>query len=120
MFTAVAIFGLTQIGFGLSRSFLLSFLFLFLSGAADVVSVVIRQTLVQLETPSSMRGRVSAVNLIFISASNELGEFESGVAAHWLGLIPAVVCGGVGTIIVALVWAGLFPSLRKLDELKAG
>ncbi len=120
MFASVAIFGLTQIGFGLSTNFLLSFVLLFISGAADVVSVVIRQTLVQLETPSEMRGRVSAVNLIFISASNELGEFESGVAAHWLGLVPSVVIGGIGTIVVAGVWARLFPSLRNLDELKPG
>ncbi len=120
MFIAVAIFGLTQVGFGLSRDFLLSFVLLFVSGAADVVSVVIRQTLVQLETPPAMRGRVSAVNLIFISASNELGEFESGFTAQYMGLVPAVVFGGVGTICIALLWARLFPSLRRLDELKPG
>jgi MFS family permease len=118
MFAAVVIFGITQIGFGLSRNFLLSFAFLLVSGAADVVSVVIRQTLVQLETPSAMRGRVSAVNLIFISASNELGEFESGLTAHWMGLVPAVVLGGVGTIVIALLWARLFPGLRRLDALR--
>lgn len=119
MFWAVAVFGLCQVGFGLSHSFLFSFVMLFVSGAADVVSVVVRQTLVQLETPSEMRGRVSAVNLIFISASNELGEFESGLTAHWMGLVPAIVFGGIGTIAVAALWSRLFPELRALGDLRA-
>ena len=88
-----------------------------LSGAADMVSVVIRQTLVQLETPDEMRGRVSAVNTIFIGASNQLGEFESGVTAEWLGPVTSVVVGGVGTLLVAAAWLRLFPSLAHRDRM---
>ena len=96
MFIAVALFGLATIGFGLSQSFPLSIAFLISLGACDMISVVVRQTLVQALTPPGMRGRVSAVNVIFIGASNELGEFESGTLAHFIGAVPTVVVGGVG------------------------
>ena len=119
MFVCVALFGLMTIVFGLSRSFLLSLAALTLLGAADMVSVVVRQTLVQVNTPDEKRGRVSAVNSIFIGASNQLGEFESGVTAAWLGAVPAAVLGGVGTLVVVFLWAFLFPSLRRADRLDA-
>jgi hypothetical protein len=92
---------------------------LFLIGASDTISVIVRSTMLQLSTPDEMRGRVSAVNMVFIGASNEVGQFESGITAQWLGAVPAVVLGGVGTILVVLVWAGMFPSLRNLDRLNA-
>ena len=117
LFACVALFGGMTIVFGLSHSFLLSLAALAILGAADMVSVVIRQTLVQISTPDEMRGRVSAVNSIFIGASNQLGEFESGTTASWLGVVPAVVLGGVGTIVVVALWALLFPSLRRADRL---
>jgi hypothetical protein len=91
---------------------------LFLVGAADMVSVVVRGVLIQIETPDEMRGRVNAVDMIFIGASNELGEFESGLAAQWLGAVPAVVLGGVGTIVVTVLWTWMFPELRNADKLK--
>jgi len=97
----------------------LSLVALVVAGAADMVSVVVRSALVQLETPDAMRGRVSAVNMVFIGASNELGEFESGVTAQWLGAVPAVVLGGVGTLVVVAVWAWRFPRLRAVDRLRA-
>ncbi|EAU67148.1 hypothetical protein STIAU_0499, partial [Stigmatella aurantiaca DW4/3-1] len=102
--------------FGLSRHLVLSLVALVVLGAADMVSVVIRQTLVQLATPAEMRGRVSAVNMVFIGASNELGDFESGATAQWLGVVPAVVAGGVGTCGVVLLWAWLFPALRRISR----
>ena len=114
---AVGIYGLSMMAFGASTSFGLSMLALAVSGAADMVSVVVRQTLVQLETPDAMRGRVSAVNSVFIGASNQLGEFESGVTAAWLGPIGSVVLGGVGTLAVAIAWWRLFPSLAERDRL---
>lgn len=117
MFAAVAIFGVATIVFGLSRSVWISLVALFVAGAADMISVVVRSTLVQIATPAAMRGRVSAVNLLFIGASNELGQFESGVTAQWMGAVPAVVFGGVGTLVVVAVWAWRFPQLRKLDRL---
>jgi MFS family permease len=117
MFFAVIVFGLATIAFAFSRSVWLSMVFLVILGSADVVSVVIRSTLVQLETPDEMRGRVSAVNVLFIGTSNQLGEFESGITASWFGLVPATVFGGVGSIVVALIWMRLFPGLRKLDDL---
>jgi hypothetical protein len=89
-------------------------------GAADVVSVVIRSSLVQVRTPDAMRGRVAAVNLLFIGSSNQLGEFESGTLAALVGAVPAVVIGGVGTLVVAALWMALFPRLRKLDAIGAG
>jgi MFS family permease len=119
MFQAVALFGLATIVFGLSTSFPLSLACLFVLGAADMVSVVIRQTLVQLETPDGMRGRVAAVNSVFIGASNELGEFESGAVAALIGTVPSVVVGGAGTLVVAALWARWFPELRDRDRLAA-
>jgi len=117
MFVSVALFGVATIVFGISSHFGVSLVALVVSGAADMVSVFVRQTLVQLRTPDAMRGRVSAVNLVFVGASNEFGEFESGVTAAWLGVVPAVVAGGVGTCLVVLVWAILFPALRNIDRL---
>lgn len=103
--------------FGVSRSIWLSLGALAVLGAADVVSVVIRSSLVQMRTPEAMRGRVSAVNALFIGTSNQLGEFESGVTAALFGTVPAVMVGGLGTIAVALLWLRLFPSLRKISSL---
>ncbi len=117
MFQAVALFGVATIAFGLSKDFLLSLGCLTVLGAADMVSVVIRQTLVQAETPNVMRGRVSAVNAVFIGASNELGEFESGTVAALIGTVPTVVLGGAGTLLVAALWARWFPALRTRDRL---
>jgi MFS family permease len=117
MFGGVAVFGVATLAFGLSRSFTLSLLALVLVGAADMVSVFVRSALVQLATPDAMRGRVSAVNMVFIGASNELGEFESGVTAQWLGAVPSVVLGGIGTLIVVAIWAWRFPALRRIDRL---
>ncbi len=114
---AVAVFGLCTIVFGLSTDFVLSLIALAVSGAADMVSVVVRQTLVQLETPDAMRGRVSAVNSIFIGASNQLGEFESGAMAALIGPVGSVVLGGVGTLAVALAWFRLFPTLAQRDRM---
>ena len=116
---AVALYGVAMVVFGLSTAVWLSLLALAVSGAADMVSVVIRQTLVQLETPDDMRGRVSAVNAIFIGASNQLGEFESGVTAAWWGAVASVVAGGVGTIVVVGAWFRLFPALAGRDRLVA-
>ncbi|WP_408647899.1 MFS transporter [Xenophilus arseniciresistens] len=116
---AVGVFGLCMVVFGLSTSFWLSLAALAVSGAADMVNVVIRQTLVQLETPDAMRGRVSAVNGIFIGASNQLGEFESGATAALLGPVGSVVAGGMGTVAVALAWFRLFPALAQRDRLSA-
>ncbi len=120
MFAAVIVFGIATIAFGLSRSLPLSIASMVVLGAADVVSVVVRSTLVQLGTPEEMRGRVSAVNLLFIVTSNQLGEFESGGLAALIGTTPAVVAGGLGTLAVALLWMRLFPSLRRLDRLEPG
>ncbi|MDE2464992.1 MAG: MFS transporter [Alphaproteobacteria bacterium] len=117
MFVAVAVFGLATITFGLSVSFYLSLAALFMLGAADMVSVFIRTSLIQMATPDAMRGRVSAVNMLFIGASNELGEFESGLTASWWGTVPAVVVGGIGTLVVAAVWMWGFPQLRRVDRL---
>jgi MFS family permease len=119
MFICVAAFGLATILFAFSRWLPLSCLLLGLLGGFDMVSVVIRSTLVQLETPDEMRGRVSAVNAIFIGTSNELGEFESGLTAAWFGLIPATIIGGIGTLMVVVVWMKLFPQLLKHDRLRS-
>ncbi|AKF03882.1 MFS transporter [Sandaracinus amylolyticus] len=116
MFACVGLFGVATIVFGVSRSFPLSLAALAVLGGADMVSVVIRQTVVQITTPPEMRGRVAAVNMVFIGASNELGELESGVTAAWLGTVPAVVLGGVGTLLVTVIWAFLFPQLRDVDR----
>jgi len=125
MFAAVAVFGLATIAFGLSTDYRLSLAALFVIGASDMVSVYVRQTLIQLRTPDEMRGRVSAVNLVFVGASNELGEFESGLVATFFGdgpqgAIRAVVVGGLGTLAVVALWARLFPALRKADRLDLG
>lgn len=120
LFLSVAIFGVGTIVFALSTSFWLSMVSLAVLGAADCVSVVIRQALVQLETPDDMRGRVSAVNSVFIGASNQLGEFESGVMAAWLGASASVVFGGVGTLVVVAAWIWIFPGLWRRDELVGG
>ena len=117
MLWCVCGFGLMTIVFGVSRNLLLSMAALVLIGACDMVSVIVRHTLVQLRTPDEMRGRVSAVNTVFIGASNEVGQFESGVTAQWFGTVPAVVAGGLGTILIVVLWAKLFPALRKVDEL---
>jgi len=117
MFAAVAVFGLATIVFGLSRNFALSLSALAVLGAADMVSVVVRSSLVQLETPDEMRGRVSAVNSVFIGTSNQLGEFESGVTAAWFGAAPSVVIGGACTLLVVIVWMRLFPALRDRQSL---
>jgi MFS family permease len=116
---SVAGFGVFTIIFGVSRSLTLSLLALVLLGGSDMVSVIIRATLVQLRTPDEMRGRVTAVDMIFIGASNELGQFESGVTAQWFGTVPAVVLGGVGTLVVIGLWAWMFPALRRAGELGA-
>jgi hypothetical protein len=102
---------------GISETFLLSLSALIVMGAGDMVSVYIRHMLVQLETPDKIRGRVSAVNGVFIGASNELGEFESGVTAAWFGLVPAVVIGGAATLMVTVLWMKFFPQLSKMDRL---
>jgi MFS family permease len=117
LLASVAVFGLATAVFGLSTSFGLSLLALAVTGAADMVSVVIRSTLVQLETPNAMRGRVSAVNSVFIGASNQLGEFESGATAALFGPVTAVVLGGVGSLLVAGLWLKLFPGLARRDDL---
>jgi len=119
MFVSVVVFGLAILVFALSRNVILSLAALAVTGAADNVSVVIRQSLVQLGTPDEMRGRVSAVNSLFIGTSNQLGEFESGMVAGLLGPVAAGVIGGAGTIVVALLWMRLFPDLRRQDRLAA-
>src|ERR1700676_2605075 len=116
---SVAGFGIFTIIFGISRSLTISLIALLLLGASDMISVIIRATLTQLATPDEMRGRVTAVDMIFIGASNELGQFESGVTAQWFGSVPAVILGGVGTLVVIAVWAWLFPELRRTGELSA-
>ena len=117
MFAGVAVFGAATLVFALSKSMILSMIALALLGAGDMVSVFVRQSLVQIVTPDHMRGRVAAVSTLFIGASNELGEFESGVAARLLGPVGAAVFGGVGALIATGVWAKLFPDLRKADRL---
>jgi MFS family permease len=116
---SVAGFGICTIIFGVSRSLVLSLISLILLGAADMVSVIIRATLVQLRTPDEMRGRVMAVDMVFIGTSNELGQFESGLTAQWFGTVPAVLLGGVGTLAVIGLWAWKFPELRRAGELGA-
>lgn len=120
MFIGVVVFGTATVVFGLSGSFWLSLAALAVLGAADMVSVFVRHVLVQLETPDAMRGRVGAVNSMFIGASNELGEFESGVTAAWWGLRSAVIVGGLATLTVAGLWARWFPALRRMDRFSAG
>jgi MFS family permease len=116
MFAVVGIFGVATIVFGLSNSLGLSLLALAVLGASDAVSIVIRFSLVQIETPDEKRGRVSAINYLFVGSSNTLGEFESGLIAAWLGAVPTVVIGGLGSLVVAGVWMMLFPDLRRIDR----
>jgi MFS family permease len=116
MFLGVAIFGVATVVFGVSHDFLLSLAMLAVLGGADMVSVYIRHMLVQLETPDAIRGRVSAVNAVFIGASNELGEFESGLTAAWWGVVPAVVVGGAASVAIAGLWTRWFPGLRRIDR----
>ena len=118
MFQAVIVFGVATVVFAVSQWMWLSLLALAIMGAADTVSVVIRFSLVQLATPDEMRGRVGAVNFLFINASNQLGQFESGVTAALFGAMPAAVLGGVGTVAVALLWMKLFPTLREVERLR--
>jgi MFS family permease len=117
LFGGVIAFGAATVVFGLSTNLALSLVCLVVLGAGDMVSVYLRHLLVQLETPDDIRGRVSAVNAVFIGASNELGEFESGVTAAWWGTVRAVVIGGAATLVVAGLWTRLFPQLRSMDEL---
>src|SRR5271163_2358188 len=119
MLWCVTAFGIFTIVFGISRSLVVSLIALALVGASDMVSVVIRVTLVQVATPDQMRGRVNAVDMIFIGASNELGQFESGVTAGWFGTVPAVILGGIGTLAVTALWAWWFPALRRADSFPA-
>jgi MFS family permease len=117
MLACVFVFGLCTIVFGLSRNLALSLSALVVLGACDMVSVIIRHTVIQLGTPDEMRGRVSSVNMVFIGASNEVGQFESGITAEWFGTVPAVVLGGIGTLLVVVLWAVFFPTLRRVDRL---
>lgn len=110
-------FGFFTVVFAVSHSLALSIVALAIVGATDMVSVIIRQTVIQLATPDHMRGRVSAVNMVFVGASNEVGQFESGITAQWFGAVPAVVLGGLGTMVVVALWAWWFPALRSVDEL---
>jgi MFS family permease len=119
LFVSVALFGTATVVFGLSRNLALSLVALAIAGAADMISVVIRSSVLQLATPPEMRGRVSAVNSLFLGASNELGEFESGLTAQWLGAVRATVAGGVGAMVVTGLWSTLFPALRDANELTA-
>ena len=120
LFAGVIAFGLATITFGISTNMIVTVIALAVLGAGDMVSVYLRHLLVQLETPDEIRGRVSAVNAVFIGASNELGEFESGVTAAWWGTVRAVVIGGLATLTVAACWAIWFPQLRSLDRLPKG
>lgn len=117
LFIAIGIFGLSTIIFAISSSLIISLAALILLGASDVISVVIRSTLVQTQTPDSMRVRVSSVNLLFIGTSNQLGEFESGITAAYFGVVPAVLIGGLGTLAVVLLWIKIFPDLYKVNKL---
>jgi len=117
MLACVFAFGVFTVVFGISRNLAISLLMLFLIGASDSISVIVRHTMIQLSTPDQMRGRVSAVNTVFIGASNEVGQFESGLTAQWFGTVPAVVLGGIGTMVIVIVWSVLFPQLRQMDQL---
>src|SRR6185437_11374562 len=119
MLACVAGFGAATVVFGLSRNVALSLVALIALGGFDMISVIVRHTMVQLATPDEMRGRVSAVNVVFIGASNEVGQFESGLTAQWFGTVPAVVLGGLGSIAIVLLWTLLFPQLRRVDRLSA-
>jgi predicted MFS family arabinose efflux permease len=120
MFQAVIVFGAATVVFAVSHSMWLSLAALAILGAADTVSMVIRISLVQLRTPDAMRGRVGAVNYLFVNASNQLGAFESGTLAGLVGAMPSALIGGIGTILIALLWMRLFPTLRDVERLEAG
>jgi MFS family permease len=117
MLWCVAGFGFFTILFGISHSLVLSLIALVFVGATDMVSVIVRGVLIQVATPDEMRGRVNAVDMVFIGASNEFGEFESGLTAQWFGTVPAVVIGGIGTLVVTAIWAWRFPELRKVEQI---
>ena len=117
MFGSIAVFGAATIVFGVSTSFAVSLIALMVSGCADMVSVVIRSSLVQLETPDEKRGRVTAVNSLFNGTANQLGQFESGITAAWFGTVPAVVIGGAGTLLIVALWMRLFPVLLNREVL---
>jgi MFS family permease len=119
IFGAVAAYGLSTIVFALSSSFVIALISLVVLGASDMISVVIRMTLVQLGTPDEMRGRVTSVNGLFIGTSNQLGEFRAGAMASWFGAVPAVLIGGIGTMLIVLLWTRLFPDLARVDRLEA-
>jgi len=119
LLVSIGIYGLSVLGFGLSTEFWLSLVMLAIGGCADMVSIVVRQTLVQLETPDDMRGRVSAVNSTFISASNQLGEFRAGATAAVIGAVPSVIVGGAGTVLVVVLWTRLFGELARRDRMTA-
>jgi MFS family permease len=116
MFIVVAIYGVATTVFGLSSWFPLSLAALAVLGAADALSVVIRFSLIQIETPDEKRGRVGAINYLFVGSSNTLGEFESGAIAAWLGAVPSVLIGGIGSLLVAATWMVMFPDLRRIDR----
>jgi MFS family permease len=117
MLVCVFGFGFFTVVFGISHSVVVSLIMLTLVGASDMISVIVRHSIIQLSTPDAMRGRVSAVNMVFIGASNEVGQFESGITAHWFGTVPAVVLGGLGTMAIVLIWGKFFPTLRRIDAL---
>jgi MFS family permease len=119
MLICVAAFGAATVVFGLSKNIWLSCAALFVTGATDMISVVVRSSILQLATPPEMRGRVSSVNWLFLGASNELGEYESGLTAHWWGAVRAVVIGGVASMAVTGLWSVFFPALRRADKLNA-
>jgi len=119
MLTCVGIFGAATVVFGLSHNIWLSCFALLFIGASDMASVVVRSSILQLATPNEMRGRVSSVNWLFIGASNEFGEYESGLTAHWWGAVRAVIVGGVASLVVTGAWSTLFPALRHADKLTA-
>jgi len=118
MFIAVGIYGLSTLVFAWSHDFMLSLVMLAIAGAGDMVSVVVRQTLVQIRTPDELRGRVSGVNSTFISASNQLGEFRSGTMAQFIGAPGSVVVGALGTLATVAIWTKLFPGLGRMDRWK--
>lgn len=119
MFGGVGLFGAATVLFGLSQSPIISIVALFIMGGADMISVYVRETLIALWTPDEVRGRVNAVNMVFVGASNELGEFRAGTMAHLVGAVPAVIIGGIGTLAVSILWAAGFPKLRQIDSLDA-
>src|SRR5439155_22695288 len=119
MFAAVAGFGLSTVAFASTSTFVIALAALIVLGASDMVSGVLRMTLVQLGTPDAVRGRVTAANGLFIGASNQLGEFRAGAMASWFGAVPAVLIGGVGTLLIVLLWMRLFPELARVEKLEA-